>query len=88
VDDTELDEVYLEDDEIDPGFGQPAPKPVAEPAPAGKPGTLSLNVIEAPPPSAGPAPPPSAGPAPPPIAPAGPPPSVPVEPSNNPPPPA
>ena len=45
VDDTELDEVYLEEDEIDQGFGQAAPKPAAEPAPASKPGTLSLNVV-------------------------------------------
>jgi hypothetical protein len=80
VDETELDEVYLEDDDVDQGFGQPAPKPAAEVAtpPPSKPGTLSLNVVEAPPPTAAPAPP-----LPPPAEPA---PSAPAEPSNNPPP--
>jgi hypothetical protein len=77
VDDTELDEVYLEDDEIDQGFSQPPP-PAAEAAPASKPGTVSLNVVEAPPPV-----PPPAEPAPPPAEPA---PSAPPQPSNNPPP--
>ncbi len=57
VDDTELEEVHLEDEELEDPFLKQAPPPAATPAPpAAKPGTLSLNVVEAPPP----APPPPA----------------------------
>lgn len=45
VDDTDLDEVYLEDEEMPLPSVRQAP-----PAPAQKPGTISLNLIEAPPP--------------------------------------
>lgn len=49
VDDTDFDEIYLEEDEIPPP-PPPAPKePV--PAPAAKPGAISLNVVEPPKPS-------------------------------------
>ena len=58
VDDTELDEVHLEDEDLEDPFLKPAAAPTPPPAPAAKPGTLSLNVVEAPP-----APPPPAPPA-------------------------
>ena len=64
VDDTQMDEVHQEDEDLDDPFLKPAPTPAptAAPAPAAnKPGTLSLNVVEAPPPVA---PPPVAPPAP------------------------
>ncbi len=57
VDDTECDEIYLDEDESPP----PPPPPMKEPAPAAKPGTMSLNVVE-PPPTAPPASPPPASP--------------------------
>jgi hypothetical protein len=56
VDDVDFDEVHLDEDEI-----PPPPPPLKEP-PA-KPGTLSLNVVEAPRPEAQPAPPPPSPPA-------------------------
>jgi hypothetical protein len=51
VDDTEMDEVHLEDEDMGDPFAKPAPPaPVATPAPApAKPGTISLNVVDAPP---------------------------------------
>ena len=53
VDDTEMDEVHLEDEAMDDPFmkpppASPAPPPVAAPS---KPGMVSLNVVEAPPPA-------------------------------------
>jgi hypothetical protein len=52
VDDTQMDEVHEEDEDMDDPFLKPAPTPptpAATPAPAAnKPGTLSLNVVEAP----------------------------------------
>jgi hypothetical protein len=51
VDDTELGEVHLEDEELeDPFLKQTPPVPAPPPPAASKPGTLSLNVVEAPPP--------------------------------------
>lgn len=48
VDDTEMDEVHLEDEAVDdPFLKTPPPSPAAPPI--SKPGTLSLNVVEAPP---------------------------------------
>ncbi len=52
VDDTEMDEVHIEDEAMEDPFLKPAPTPAAAPvaAPsATKPGTVSLNVVEAPP---------------------------------------
>ncbi len=43
VDDTELDEVYFEEGDAEPPPSANAPAP---PAPAAKPGTMSLNVVE------------------------------------------
>ena len=65
VDETELDEVYQEDEEFDDPFLKPA-EPAAPPA--SKPGAMSLNIVEAPPPSPPPAftQPPAPNPEPPP----------------------
>ncbi len=50
VDDTELEEVHLEEEELeDPFQKQAPPAPPTPTPPASKPGTLSLNVVEAPP---------------------------------------
>ena len=50
VDDTELEEVHLEDEELEDPFQKQAPPAPPPPAPsASKPGTLSLNVVESPP---------------------------------------
>jgi hypothetical protein len=56
VDDTELEEVHLEDEELeDPFLKQAPPTPPSQAAaPGSKPGTLSLNVVEAPPPAPAP----------------------------------
>lgn len=60
VDDTPLDEVHQEDEDLDDPFLKSAPAAPAPPAapaqPQSKPGTVSLNVVEAPP-AASPAPP-------------------------------
>lgn len=50
VDDTEMDEVHIEDEAMEDPFLKPPPAaaPVAAPS-ASKPGTVSLNVVEAPP---------------------------------------
>jgi hypothetical protein len=48
VDDTEMDEVHLEDEDLTDPFMKPAAPPPPPPQQA-KPGTLSLNVVEAPP---------------------------------------
>jgi hypothetical protein len=65
VDDTEMDEVHLDGDDLDdPFMNSTAPPPAAPAPPPSKPGTLSLNVVEAPP--ASPPPPPSEAPPPPP----------------------
>jgi hypothetical protein len=75
VDDTEMEEVHLEDEELeDPFQKQPPPPAPAPAAPAAKPGTLSLNVVDAPPPPPAPtsytadvqSPPANSAPAPPP----------------------
>jgi hypothetical protein len=52
VDDTEMDEVHQDDEDLDDPFLKSAPTaPVPAPAaPPAKPGMLSLNVVEAPPP--------------------------------------
>jgi hypothetical protein len=52
VDDTEMDEVHQEDEDLDDPFLKTttAPAPAATATPGPKPGTLSLNVVEAPPP--------------------------------------
>ncbi|MBI2803387.1 MAG: hypothetical protein HYX68_00205 [Planctomycetes bacterium] len=63
VDDTDLEEVHQEDDDLNDAFLKPVPAAAPAP-PAGKPGTVSLTVVEAPPPE--PMPPPIAEPAPPP----------------------
>jgi hypothetical protein len=75
VDDTELDEVYFEEGELEPpGSTMPAATPAATAAPGEKPNTLSLNVVD---PGAPPAPP-TASPAPaPPVEPPPPPPPPP-----------
>jgi hypothetical protein len=70
VDDTEMDEVHQEDDDLDDPFMKattpPAPAPAAAPS---KPGTMSLNIVDAPAPSPAPSepvtPPPEPPPAPP-----------------------
>ncbi len=52
VDDTEMDEVHMEEDDLDdPFLKAPPPAPAAAPPPAPeiKPGTVSLNLVEAPP---------------------------------------
>ncbi len=49
VDDTEMDEVHQDDEDLDDPFLKPAPAPAAAAAPVSKPGTVSLNVVEAPP---------------------------------------
>lgn len=52
VDDTELDEVHVEDEELDDPFLKQPPSPAPTPAPppaAPKPGTVSLNLVDAPP---------------------------------------
>jgi hypothetical protein len=70
VDDTEFDEVHLEDEDMADPFAKPA-APAATPvsAPA-KPGTISLNVVDPPPTTAIVAePPPHAGDEPPPLLP-------------------
>lgn len=60
VDDTEVEEVYLEDEELeDPFKNAPPPAPVVPPATGPKPGTLSLNLVDAPPPPPVPSPPPT-----------------------------
>lgn len=56
VDDTDMDEVHMEDEELEDPFMKPATPPPAAPAAPTKPGTVSLNVVDAPP--ASPAPPP------------------------------
>ncbi len=56
VDDTPMDEVHQEDDDLEDPFLKTTPPPTPPPPPTNKPGTLSLNVVEAPPP-APPAPP-------------------------------
>src|SRR5205085_7741567 len=57
VDAAELDEVYLEEDDYEPGFGAtPAPTPSPAPAPAPPP-PRSLPMVEAPRPTPAPAPP-------------------------------
>jgi hypothetical protein len=57
VDDTEMDEVHLEDEEMDDPFLKPASPPAAAEPPPAKPGTVSLNVVEPPsPPPPAPAP--------------------------------
>jgi hypothetical protein len=73
VDDTEMDEVHVEDDEIDdPFLKQPPPAPAPAPPPAAsKPGTVSLSLVDAPAstaiaPSEPPPPPPFTPPPPPP----------------------
>jgi hypothetical protein len=49
VDDTEMDEVHMEDEDLeDPFLSATTPPPSAAPPP-GKPGTVSLNVVDAPP---------------------------------------
>lgn len=45
VDDTDLDEVHLEGEDLDDPFARPSPPPPAAPA---KPGTVSLTTVEAP----------------------------------------
>ena len=62
VDDTEMDEVHLDDEDLEDPFMKPAAAPAsaAPPAPPSKPGTLSLNVVEAPPPPPAPVAPPVA----------------------------
>jgi hypothetical protein len=50
VDDTEMEEVHLEDEELEDPFLKQAPPAPAPVPPAAKPGTLSLNVVDAPPP--------------------------------------
>jgi hypothetical protein len=60
VDDTEMDEVHQEDDDLEDPFLKSTTAPSlnsAPPAPS-KPGTVSLNVVEGPPPAPTPAPPP------------------------------
>lgn len=52
VDDTDFDEIYLDEDEIPPP-PPPAPAPPKEAPVAPKPGTLSLNVVEPPKPPPG-----------------------------------
>ncbi|HZZ82296.1 MAG TPA: hypothetical protein VFE62_27610 [Gemmataceae bacterium] len=49
VDDTEVEEVYLEDEELEDPFLKQAPVVPPVTAPPSKPGTVSLNVVEAPP---------------------------------------
>jgi hypothetical protein len=58
VDDTELDEVHQEDEDLDDPFmkSTTAPAPAAPAAPPAKGGTVSLNVVEAP--ASSPTPPP------------------------------
>jgi hypothetical protein len=80
VDDTEMDEVHQEDDDLEDPFTKATtpPPPPAPAAPASKPSTLSLNVVEAPlppAPSTNITPAPNEPPAPPPEAPPATPPS-------------
>ncbi len=51
VDDTDLDEVHMEDEELDDPFMKPAAPAAPPEAPPSKPGTLSLNVVEPPSPT-------------------------------------
>ena len=64
VDDTPMDEVHQEDEDLDDPFLKPvaAPPAATAPPPQGKPGTLSLNVVEAPPAAASAAPEPPENP--------------------------
>ena len=48
VDAAEMDEVYLEDEDGEGAFGGPLTAPAAPPAPAVKPGTQSLTMVDAP----------------------------------------
>lgn len=65
VDDTEMDEVYFEEGDLEP----PSPAVAPAPPPSERAGTMSLNVVESAPPPAAAAPPPSAAPPPPPAPP-------------------
>jgi hypothetical protein len=49
VDDTEIDEVHMEEEDMEDPFLKPALPPEPAPAAASKPGTVSLNVVEPPP---------------------------------------
>ena len=49
VDETDIDEVYLEDEVL---IAPPAPTPPTPPAAPARTGTVSLNVVESPPPAA------------------------------------
>lgn len=59
VDDTEMDEVHVDEDDLEDPFTAPPPAapPAAVASPGSKPGTVSLNVVDAPP--ASPTPPPT-----------------------------
>jgi hypothetical protein len=49
VDDTEMDEVYVEEDEPEEAYSMPITAPASSPATSGSPGPTSLTMVEAPP---------------------------------------